>query len=66
IHYIWSPTVLTTWKCNYFSKYKLLNNFSHQKALVEAYRRSFLSTLGGCESPDPLSGHTIGPVLITL
>ncbi|CAI9566011.1 unnamed protein product, partial [Staurois parvus] len=24
IHYIWSPTVHTTWKCKYFSKYKLL------------------------------------------
>ncbi|CAI9536155.1 unnamed protein product [Staurois parvus] len=24
-HYIWSPTVHTTWKCNYFRKYKLLN-----------------------------------------
>ncbi|CAI9570551.1 unnamed protein product, partial [Staurois parvus] len=31
IHYIWSPTVHTTWKCNYFSKYKLLNTFSHQQ-----------------------------------
>ncbi|CAI9620295.1 unnamed protein product, partial [Staurois parvus] len=31
IHYIWSPTVHRTWKCNYFSKYKLLNTFSHQK-----------------------------------
>ncbi|CAI9577021.1 unnamed protein product, partial [Staurois parvus] len=30
IHYIWSPTVHTTWKCNYFSKYKLLNTISHQ------------------------------------
>ncbi|CAI9542564.1 unnamed protein product, partial [Staurois parvus] len=29
IHYIWSPTVHRTWKCNYFSKYKLLNTFSH-------------------------------------
>ncbi|CAI9575079.1 unnamed protein product, partial [Staurois parvus] len=28
IHYIWSPTVHRTWKCNYFSKYKLLNTFS--------------------------------------
>ncbi|CAI9609221.1 unnamed protein product, partial [Staurois parvus] len=24
IHYIWSPTVHITLKCNYFSKYKLL------------------------------------------
>ncbi|CAI9562273.1 unnamed protein product, partial [Staurois parvus] len=32
IHYIWSPTVHRTWKCNYFSKYKLLNNFSHQRS----------------------------------
>ncbi|CAI9566103.1 unnamed protein product, partial [Staurois parvus] len=31
IHYIWSPTVHITWKCNYFSKYKLLNTFSHQQ-----------------------------------
>ncbi|CAI9596258.1 unnamed protein product, partial [Staurois parvus] len=31
IHYIWSPTVHTTWKCNYFCKYKLLNTFSHQQ-----------------------------------
>ncbi|CAI9618356.1 unnamed protein product, partial [Staurois parvus] len=30
IHYIWSLTVHKTWKCNYFSKYKLLNTFSHQ------------------------------------
>ncbi|CAI9616130.1 unnamed protein product, partial [Staurois parvus] len=30
-HYIWSPTVHRTWKCNYFSKYKLLNTISHQK-----------------------------------
>ncbi|CAI9561623.1 unnamed protein product, partial [Staurois parvus] len=54
IHYIWSPTVHTTWKCNYFSKYKLLNTFSYQqleqscdfsKALVTACRRSFLSSL---------------------
>ncbi|CAI9574766.1 unnamed protein product [Staurois parvus] len=29
IHYIWSPTVNRTWKRNYFSKYKLLNTFSH-------------------------------------
>ncbi|CAI9540040.1 unnamed protein product [Staurois parvus] len=29
IHYIWYPTVHRTWKCNYFSKYKLLNTFSH-------------------------------------
>ncbi|CAI9598556.1 unnamed protein product, partial [Staurois parvus] len=31
IHYIWSPTVHRTWKCNYFSKYKLLNVFFHQQ-----------------------------------
>ncbi|CAI9540411.1 unnamed protein product, partial [Staurois parvus] len=31
IHYICSPTVHTTWKSNYFSKYKLLNTFSHQQ-----------------------------------
>ncbi|CAI9552082.1 unnamed protein product, partial [Staurois parvus] len=31
IDYIWSPTVHRTWKCNYFSKYKLLNAFSHQQ-----------------------------------
>ncbi|CAI9535505.1 unnamed protein product, partial [Staurois parvus] len=32
IHYIWSfPTVHRTWKCNYFSKYKLLNILSHQQ-----------------------------------
>ncbi|CAI9533969.1 unnamed protein product, partial [Staurois parvus] len=31
IHYIWPPTVHTTWKCNYFSKYKLLNTFSHHQ-----------------------------------
>ncbi|CAI9533815.1 unnamed protein product, partial [Staurois parvus] len=42
IHYIWSPTDSaftisglpqkhTTWKCNYVSKYKLLNTFSHQQ-----------------------------------
>ncbi|CAI9538708.1 unnamed protein product, partial [Staurois parvus] len=29
--YIWSPTVHRTWKCKYFSKYKLLNTFSHQQ-----------------------------------
>ncbi|CAI9563202.1 unnamed protein product, partial [Staurois parvus] len=53
-HYIWTPTVHTTWKCNYFSKYKLLNTFSHQQleqscdfstALVKDCRRSFLSAL---------------------
>ncbi|CAI9549694.1 unnamed protein product, partial [Staurois parvus] len=56
IHYIWSPTVHTTWKCNYFSKYKLLNTFSplsvFSRALVKACRRSFLSALGGCKTPD--------------
>ncbi|CAI9557675.1 unnamed protein product, partial [Staurois parvus] len=31
IHYIWSSTVHRTWKCNYFSKYKLLNTFFHQQ-----------------------------------
>ncbi|CAI9536505.1 unnamed protein product, partial [Staurois parvus] len=31
IHYIWPPTLHTTRKCNYFSKYKLLNTFSHQQ-----------------------------------
>ncbi|CAI9578181.1 unnamed protein product [Staurois parvus] len=36
VHYIWSPTVHRTWKCNYFSKYILLNTFSHQK--LEATR----------------------------
>ncbi|CAI9555301.1 unnamed protein product [Staurois parvus] len=50
IHYIWSPTVHRTWKCNYFSKYKLLNTFSDQqleqsgdfsRALVKACRRIF-------------------------
>ncbi|CAI9551818.1 unnamed protein product, partial [Staurois parvus] len=34
IHYIWSPTVHTTWKYNYFSKYKLLNTFSHQQYIA--------------------------------
>ncbi|CAI9557850.1 unnamed protein product, partial [Staurois parvus] len=54
IHYIWSPTVHTTWKCNYFSKYKLLNTFSHQQALVKVGKssRSFLSALEGCKTPD--------------
>ncbi|CAI9531633.1 unnamed protein product, partial [Staurois parvus] len=61
IHYIWSPTVHITWKCNYFTKYKLLNTFSHQqlkqscdfsRALVKAFRRSFLSGLGCCRTPD--------------
>ncbi|CAI9599891.1 unnamed protein product, partial [Staurois parvus] len=36
IHYIWSPTVHRTWKCNYFSKYKLLNTFSHQQSIVQS------------------------------
>ncbi|CAI9566242.1 unnamed protein product, partial [Staurois parvus] len=31
IHYILSSTVHKTWKRNYFSKYKLLNPFSHQQ-----------------------------------
>ncbi|CAI9611461.1 unnamed protein product, partial [Staurois parvus] len=31
IHYILSPTVQRTWKCNCFSKYKLLNTFSPQQ-----------------------------------
>ncbi|CAI9538321.1 unnamed protein product, partial [Staurois parvus] len=34
IHYIWSPTVDTKWKCNYCSKYKLLNIFSHQQYIA--------------------------------
>ncbi|CAI9583382.1 unnamed protein product, partial [Staurois parvus] len=34
IHFIWSPTVHKTWKCNYFSKYKLLNTFSHQQYIA--------------------------------
>ncbi|CAI9602279.1 unnamed protein product, partial [Staurois parvus] len=64
ILYTWSPTVHRTWKCNYFSKYKLLNTFSQQqleqsydfsRALVKACRRSFLSALVVCETPDPLS-----------
>ncbi|CAI9586324.1 unnamed protein product, partial [Staurois parvus] len=57
IHSIWSPTVHRTWKCSYFSKYKLLNTFSYllsvlSKALVKACRMSFLSALGGCRTPD--------------
>ncbi|CAI9583537.1 unnamed protein product, partial [Staurois parvus] len=61
IHYIWSPTVHRTWKCNYVSKYKLLNTFSHQqleqscdfsRALVKACRRVFLSAPGACKTPD--------------
>ncbi|CAI9536574.1 unnamed protein product, partial [Staurois parvus] len=60
IYYIWSPTIHTTWKCNYFCIYKLLNTFSHHqleqscdfsRALVKACRRSFLSALGGCKIP---------------
>ncbi|CAI9586542.1 unnamed protein product, partial [Staurois parvus] len=63
IHYIQSPTVHRTWKCNYFSKYKLLKTFSHQqlkqscvlsvfsRALVNACR-SFNFALGGCRTPD--------------
>ncbi|CAI9606955.1 unnamed protein product, partial [Staurois parvus] len=31
IHEIWSPTVHRTWKCKYFSNYKLLHTFSHQQ-----------------------------------
>ncbi|CAI9605696.1 unnamed protein product, partial [Staurois parvus] len=67
IQYIRSPTVHNiTWKCNYFSKYKLLNTFSHQqleqscdfsRALIKACRRSFLSALGGYETSNPLSGQ---------
>ncbi|CAI9565195.1 unnamed protein product, partial [Staurois parvus] len=56
IHYIWSPTVHRTRKCNYFSKYKLLNTFSHQQYIAVlwllsvsspalACRRNFLSAL---------------------
>ncbi|CAI9557757.1 unnamed protein product, partial [Staurois parvus] len=56
IHYIRPPTVHRTWKCNYFSKYKMLNTFSDQQleqscdfyqcpALSKACRRSFLSAL---------------------
>ncbi|CAI9611441.1 unnamed protein product, partial [Staurois parvus] len=33
IHYIWSPTVHRTWKCNYFSKYKLLNTLMRTSAV---------------------------------
>ncbi|CAI9553984.1 unnamed protein product, partial [Staurois parvus] len=31
IYYILSPIVHRTWKCNYFSNYKLLNTLSHQQ-----------------------------------
>ncbi|CAI9618208.1 unnamed protein product, partial [Staurois parvus] len=31
IYYSWPPTLHRTWKCNYFSKQKLLNTFSHQQ-----------------------------------
>ncbi|CAI9538774.1 unnamed protein product, partial [Staurois parvus] len=27
LHLLYPPTVHRTWKCNYFSKYKLLNTF---------------------------------------
>ncbi|CAI9592116.1 unnamed protein product, partial [Staurois parvus] len=37
IHYIWSPTVHRTWKCNYFSKYKLLNTISNQQLEQSCY-----------------------------
>ncbi|CAI9566006.1 unnamed protein product, partial [Staurois parvus] len=49
------------WKFNYFSKYKLLNTFSHQqleqsslssRSLIKACWRSFHSALGGCRTPD--------------
>ncbi|CAI9547830.1 unnamed protein product, partial [Staurois parvus] len=62
IHYTWSPTVHTTWKCNYFSKYKLLNTFCHQQP-----SKHWLKLVGGvfillycpmsCMTPDPLSGQ---------
>ncbi|CAI9546407.1 unnamed protein product, partial [Staurois parvus] len=64
IHYIWSPTGHRTWKCNYFSKYKLLNTFSHQQLeqSCDFYQcpaehmlkleRSFHFTLGECRTPD--------------
>ncbi|PIO38908.1 hypothetical protein AB205_0196490 [Aquarana catesbeiana] len=54
IHYIWSPTLQRTMKCNCFSKSKRLNTFSHQQleqscdfcqCLVKACRRSFHSPL---------------------
>ncbi|CAI9547391.1 unnamed protein product, partial [Staurois parvus] len=61
IHYIRSLTVHTTWKCNYFNKYKLLYSLEQScdfsRPLVKACRRSFLSALGGCETLDPLSGQ---------
>ncbi|CAI9542563.1 unnamed protein product, partial [Staurois parvus] len=48
IHYIWSPTVHRTWKCNYFSNYKLLNIFSHQQ-LTQSFdfRIHWLKLVGG-------------------
>ncbi|CAI9539485.1 unnamed protein product, partial [Staurois parvus] len=46
-------SVHRTWKCNYFSKYKLLDTFSSAiRALVKACMRSFLSAPGGCKTLD--------------
>ncbi|CAI9532002.1 unnamed protein product, partial [Staurois parvus] len=74
IHYIWSPTVHRTWKCNYFSKYKLLNtscNFYQCPAehCLKFVGGVFLSALGGCKTPDlclgsadwPCAGHMHSP-----
>ncbi|CAI9585186.1 unnamed protein product, partial [Staurois parvus] len=65
IYYIWSPTVHRTWKCNYFSKYKLLNTFfllsMFSRALVKACRRGFLSAPGGCKTPDLCLDSAVWP-----
>ncbi|CAI9569232.1 unnamed protein product, partial [Staurois parvus] len=57
IHYIWSPTVHTTWKCNYFckiqtAKYLFSSAVRAVLALVKACRRSFHFSLGGCRISD--------------
>ncbi|CAI9585713.1 unnamed protein product, partial [Staurois parvus] len=75
---IWSPTEHTTWKCNYFSKYKLLNTFSHHQLeqSCDFYQCSavhWLKLVGGVffllqEDAEPLTcvwTVLIGPVLVT-
>ncbi|CAI9577880.1 unnamed protein product, partial [Staurois parvus] len=56
-----------TWKCNYFSKYKLLNTFSHQQLeqCCDFYQCSAEHWLKDAEPMTSVWTDVIGPVLIT-
>ncbi|CAI9620906.1 unnamed protein product, partial [Staurois parvus] len=69
IHSVLSPTVHTTWKCNYFSKYKLLNTFFllsvFSGALVKACRGVYFLLKKDAEPLTSFRIVLIGLVLIT-